>query len=671
VRNEAAHAPVSASSKRKVFRARVNTNIVAVKLAALASDQNCALATGDPLFCGNAACHCVFSAISKLAETKSDGGEDEKLWVCEFCGHHNKVMLEEGEVPQMETVNYILEPAPVRAQDSKGEDSSCLIFVIDVSGSMCVTQQVQGDMVLKGAQRRNNEFDGLLSQGDQGFGRQRGRPQVTYISRLQSVQAAVSAQLTALKKSHPNKRVALVTFGNDVRIVGDGSSPEVVVTGDNLRNMEALQQAGQNYLLSVPISQSMDELTKKVFALEEGGQTALGPALVVAVAMAAHAKGSKVILCTDGLANIGLGALDAVSKVRAAAAAAAAAAAKAGVVPSSAQSALSPSAQSPSAALAPGGPSLEVLQVNEEVDAAENFYENVGNTAAQAGVTVSFVSIADAECRLENLGRVADLTGGEVTRINPLELTTNFQGILEKPIIATNVQATMLLHNALQFSKDVDRDEAEEVGPDPSELHSEGKEEGSATKVARRVQDIGNALMETEIFFEYDILPSKVPEGLTHLPFQVQINYTQLDGAKCVRVISQQKAITRDAAVVQQDLNMAMLAANAAQKSAALAQRGLYNQSRAVNLGYGRMMQERAVTPAQVVSAGNFLSHTRAWDQEVQQQQQMEHMSSASPSPFSSSSSSAPKSRKERASERGDQMSSAMYKNKKCNSKMF
>jgi hypothetical protein len=651
--------PVSASAKRKVFRARVNTNIVAVKLSALATDKNCALATGDPLFCCNASCHCVFSGISKLVESKNeDGEEEEKLWVCEFCGTHNKVMIEEEEIPKLETVNYILEPAP-RMEDSKGEDTTCLIFVIDVSGSMCVTQQVQGDMTLKGTQRRNNEFEGLLAQGDQGFGH-RGRQQVTYISRLQSVQAAVSAQLTALKKSHPKKRVALVTFGNDVRIVGDGSSAEVVVTGDQLKDMDALQRAGEAYGLTVPIAQSMEDLTKKVFALEEGGQTALGPALVVAVAMAAHSKGSKVILCTDGLANIGLGALDGVSKVRAAAAAAAANAFKAGLV------------ASPPLALSPGGPSLEAVKVNDEVDAAENFYENVGNTAAQAGITVSFVSIADAECRLENLGRVADLTGGEVTRINPLELTTNFQGILEKPIIATNVQATMLLHNALQFSKDVDRDEAEEVGPDPSELMAEGKEEGgvTASKVSRRVQDIGNALMETEIFFEYDILQAKVPEGLSHLPFQVQINYTQLDGAKCVRVISQQKAITRDAAVGQEDLNMSMLAANAAQKSAALAQRGLYNQSRAVNFGYGRMMQERAVTPAQMGAASNFLSHTRGWDNQVQQQQQMESMSSAVPSPYSSSSS-APKSRKDRASERGDQLSSAMYKNKKCNSKMF
>ena len=44
--------------------------------------------------------------------------------------------------------------------------------------------------------------------------------------------------------------------------------------------------------------------------MEEGGATALGPALVVSVNIAASHPGSKVILCTDGKANIGLGKLE-------------------------------------------------------------------------------------------------------------------------------------------------------------------------------------------------------------------------------------------------------------------------------------------------------------------------------------------------------------------------
>lgn len=45
--------------------------------------------------------------------------------------------------------------------------------------------------------------------------------------------------------------------------------------------------------------------------IEETGPTALGPAVLTSVALAAEGKpGSTVVICTDGLANIGLGAFD-------------------------------------------------------------------------------------------------------------------------------------------------------------------------------------------------------------------------------------------------------------------------------------------------------------------------------------------------------------------------
>lgn len=44
--------------------------------------------------------------------------------------------------------------------------------------------------------------------------------------------------------------------------------------------------------------------------LEEGGTTALGPALLIATTMAGQHPGSKVIICTDGKANVGVGRLD-------------------------------------------------------------------------------------------------------------------------------------------------------------------------------------------------------------------------------------------------------------------------------------------------------------------------------------------------------------------------
>ena len=42
--------------------------------------------------------------------------------------------------------------------------------------------------------------------------------------------------------------------------------------------------------------------------------TALGPALLLSVAMASQVRGSKVIICTDGMANVGLGNLSSYSR---------------------------------------------------------------------------------------------------------------------------------------------------------------------------------------------------------------------------------------------------------------------------------------------------------------------------------------------------------------------
>src|SRR5687768_5319404 len=125
-------------------------------------------------------------------------------------------------------------------------------------------------------------------------------------------------------------------------------------------------------------------------SLEETGPTALGPALVSAIAMAAQgAPGSTVILCTDGLANVGLGAFD-------------------------------------------------EIKTEEECKKVDEFYESLGEYAKNKGVTVSIISIEGEECNIDTLSKIAELTGGEVERVNPVQLTQNFANILSLPVIATN-----------------------------------------------------------------------------------------------------------------------------------------------------------------------------------------------------------------------------------------
>lgn len=63
--------------------------------------------------------------------------------------------------------------------------------------------------------------------------------------------------------------------------------------------------------MALKINESAEVLQKKVMGLEETGPTALGPAVATSIAMAAEgAPGSTVVICTDGLANVGVGAFD-------------------------------------------------------------------------------------------------------------------------------------------------------------------------------------------------------------------------------------------------------------------------------------------------------------------------------------------------------------------------
>ena len=57
-----------------------------------------------------------------------------------------------------------------------------------------------------------------------------------------------------------------------------------------------------------PLPKSYTALKKVVGGLKTSGLTALGPGLISAVQIASKgAIGSKVILCTDGEANVGIG----------------------------------------------------------------------------------------------------------------------------------------------------------------------------------------------------------------------------------------------------------------------------------------------------------------------------------------------------------------------------
>ena len=147
-------------------------------------------------------------------DTDDDNEEEEaQCWRCEFCGGANMVNLDlEEEMPHANVVDYLVS-APKRDKEEGGsvEEDSNIIFCIDISGSMCVTQELPGKHNLKGSTWRDKEIRELGRDAGQQYlpGQQRN---VTHVSRLQCVQAAIEAQIEKLAIEHPNKCVRYVLF---------------------------------------------------------------------------------------------------------------------------------------------------------------------------------------------------------------------------------------------------------------------------------------------------------------------------------------------------------------------------------------------------------------------------------------------------------------------------
>ncbi|CAM9885732.1 unnamed protein product [Ectocarpus sp. 6 AP-2014] len=608
----------------RTWTRKVDTNILNVDMAALGNAAP--YATGDATICND--CRACLSAVSVLAPVSDDSGavvEDVYDWTCEFCHKTNRVELGLGELPVVgqDSVDYVLEAAPATAAaatQGKGagadQDESAVLFVIDTSGSMCVTTAVEGRLALRGD--RTKDMSRLLTAEDASNQHMPGQPRgMTYVSRLQSMQAAIDDQLETMAKETPSRHAGIVTFNGEVSLIGDGSGDSRVVAGDRLSDGEALKEVGRAYPLSRPIAEARSRLADRLFALEEGGPTALGPAVVAGLSMLEErgGRGSRLVLCTDGLANVGLGALD-------------------------------------------------DLQNDEQRQVAESFYENLGRESSGNGVTIDVVSVDSDACDLENLGAMADVSGGTVTRVKASDLTSNFAGILANPILASQVSVRVTLHKGLKFRN-------ADVGAEVNTLD----------------RDIGNVTRETELNFEYQVrsrterralgiedngiissptvrietppnaadptpgagagagaaavptpppLPpaaaaaapptSPAPAAETPraaLPFQVQVRYTRLDGTKCLRVLTKTQRVTKSKAAAERSMEMAVVAGHASSASGVLASKGAYQSTRVTMRAWNNLMSRNQTreTRAQVETYGMAM---QALDSEVVQAQRSE-----------------------------------------------
>jgi hypothetical protein len=250
-------------------------------------------------------------------------------------------------------------------------------------------------------------------------------------------------------------------------------------------------------------------------------------------------------------------------------------------------------------------------------------------------VTVSVVSIKGTDCRIVELGQVADKTGGQVTIVDPLNITTEFSTILANPVIATDVTTKIILHRDLYFRSEESKESVLVIPVGSVTAKTEltyeygarrdGKKPPEKTEEKGEDKSSGGASGGGE-GERVGVAPLMV-EGRPHLPFQLQIEYTAQDGSRCMRVITQAKPITTNREVAEKDIDMSVVGAHVAHTTATLAMGGEYSQARLSALSSQRMLQRNShISPMNRHTYNNLMEDLIPLENRLRDHQQSEEV---------------------------------------------
>ncbi|MEQ2288362.1 hypothetical protein AMECASPLE_021893, partial [Ameca splendens] len=440
-----------------------NPNVVLINLGKLLSEEREWPTHGEPKLCSQ--CGSVLDSRQK--------DEVKACYFCKFGDLTRPPSLSKCPLNGQKDELFLLTPH----EHPLSASNSLLLFCIDSSGSMSITSKEAG--------------------------------QNSHRSRLQFVQEAVLQCVQKLSDQQPEVRVGLITFNYQVTMHGCNHFQSQLLSGSELNDSSFLMEAAAGFPIPPPLSQTKDCLQRQILGLSANGETALGPAALLAIAMASRLPGSKVIICTDGKANAKLGNLE-----------------------------------------------------EEDNDArallsSTIFYQDLGESAANQGVTVSVLSIKGTECRLDELGRLADRTGGKVVIASPNQLHSEFEEIIQDRTIATHCAITLLL---------------------PKSLRMKGEREAGH----KGTREVGNVNNDTEVTIQFvanEDIEVVAPASGSRVFIQLQIRYKK-NGQALLRVITAEREVTDDSLAALSSLSLAIVQLNLLQTTAALAVRGRFLDAR-------------------------------------------------------------------------------------------
>ena len=174
---------------------------------------------------------------------------------------------------------------------------------------------------------------------------------------------------------------------------------------------------------------------------------------------------------------------------------------------------------------------------------------------------------------------MAEKSGGDIKRVEPLQVMDTFNDIIERKIIATDVSVEVILHHSLMFRNEIKRNIQNNI----------------------LIKYIGVITKESEVYFEFMFKRASVISQFDDLswmndreiPFQCIIHYTSLDGKEYERVITKTMTISNDRNEIESQTDFEIITANAIQKTAELAEEGEYQSAKDNNAGWSNYLNAR------------------------------------------------------------------------------
>jgi len=400
----------------------------------------------NPIRCKK--CTAVLNIYSNLNLIKND----EYKWECEFCKQINIIKIKKDSIPLNKNMDYILQepiiplktPENINDEEKKVNlnDDTSLIFCFDISGSMdekydvekdiydkvkeCLVsmssnKEINDNLISEMLSKDNNiskkpkkkfivdeldeddddsrSYNSFNSNSNSGYDERYFSEKYGYkISRLEMIKFSIYSMINKLLNESPNVKVGLVTFETSVVVYGDCLEKEKKIKEVNDKNR--IESLGEefSYLISNPISKSSNSILSKLFSIKSLGCTALGPGIVTSLSLLKDVKkGSRIFLCTDGLANEGVGS------------------------------------------------------ISRDKEDAKLFYEKIGEEAEKKGISINLITFKDARSDIEILMKMVEKSGGEITRVTPDKIIEQFSGLVENNIIGVDTNLEIILPNILKF----------------------------------------------------------------------------------------------------------------------------------------------------------------------------------------------------------------------------